>query len=211
MIPMHGTNIDAIVFDLGNVLIPWDPRNLYRQLFPGDPEGMERFIATVCTPAWNDTLDSDQSFAEGTAELIRRHPGQESLIRAYDERWEEMLGDPIGENVALLAELSRANWPLYALSNWSKDKFPVARAKFGFFSLFKGMVISGEEGFRKPNPAIFRLLLDRYSLDPARTVFIDDTLMHIEAAKSLGFITIRHNSPGQLRIDLGKLGVIPAV
>jgi len=204
---MQDTQIDAVVFDLGNVLIPWNPRNLYRKLFKGDDAGMERFISTVCTPDWSDSLDSDQSFAEGTANLISRFPEQESLIRMYDERWDEMLGEPIAENVSLLSELHQKGWPLYALSNWPIEKLPLARARFGFFSLFRDMVISGEVGFRKPNPAIFRLMIKKNGLNPARTVFIDDTMGHIEAARSLGLIGIRHLSPAQLRADLLKLGI----
>jgi 2-haloacid dehalogenase len=205
---MAGRQIDSIVFDLGNVLIPWDARNLYRKLFPGDEAGMERFLATVCTPEWNDTLDSDVTFAQGTADLIKKFPAQKSLIRAYDKRWEEMLGAPIIDNVELLKVLADANWPLYALSNWSKEKFPIARAKYGFLGLFKDMVISGEVGIRKPNPAIFRLLLERHQLEPAKTLFIDDTAAHIEAARALGFMAIRHISPAQLRTELDNLGIV---
>jgi len=204
---MADIKIDSIVFDLGNVLIPWDPRFLFRKLFPGDESGMEQFIATVCTHGWNDTLDSDQTFAQGTAELIQRFPEKEALIRAYDERWEEMLGEPISENVALLTELSRKGWPLYALSNWSKEKFPIARTRFGFLSLFRDMVISGEVGVKKPDPAIFRILIERNSLNPARTVFIDDTAVHCETARSLGFAVIQHLSPSQLRSNLQKIGI----
>lgn len=204
---MPNTQIEAIVFDLGNVLLPWDPRFLYRKLFRGDEAGMERFLSTVCTPEWNDTMDSDITFAQGTTERIQKFPEYEELIRAYDLRWEEMVGEPITENVRLLEELSARNWPLYALSNWSGEKFPIARAKFGFLALFRDLVISGYVGIRKPNPAIFRLLLDKNSLDPAKTLFIDDTQGHIDAARALGFTAIRHISPGQLRNDLIKMGI----
>ena len=208
MFPMPDKEIDAVVFDLGNVLIPWDPRKLYMKLFDGDKSAVNQFLSTVCTPEWNDTLDSDQTFAQGTTELIGKFPGQEALIRAYDERWEEMIGQPIPENIELLKELSRNSWPLYALSNWSAEKFPIAKAKFGFLDLFRDLVISGEVGFRKPNPAIFNLLLETNSLNPSKTVFIDDTRIHIEAAKSLGLITIHYISPLQLRAEMVRLGIL---
>ena len=207
MVHMASNRIESIVFDLGNVLIPWNPRNLYKKLFPGDAAGMERFLATICTQEWNDTLDSDVTYAQGTAQLTAKFPGQQALIEAYDRRWEEMLGEPIAENVALLSFLHRQGWPVYALSNWSQEKFPIALSRFAFLSLFRGMVISGEVGLRKPDPAIFRLLLERYSLEPASTLFIDDTSKHCETARSLGIQVIQYLNPGQLRNELINMGV----
>src|SRR5713226_6253181 len=113
----------AIVFDLGGVLIEWNPRNLYKKLFDNDPESMERFLSDVCSPAWNAKQDEGRPFAEAIAELISRYPDAEQLIRAYDARWEEMIAGAIQSSVALLADLRQANYPLYALSNWSAEKF----------------------------------------------------------------------------------------
>jgi len=204
---MAGSRIEAVVFDLGNVLIPWNPRFLYRKLFGGDEAKMDWFLANVCTFAWNETFDSGRSFAEGVSELIAQFPQYADMIRAYDSRWEEMLGDPIEENVALLQDLKRAGHPVYALSNWPAGKFQIARRRCPFLSLFDGMVISGEVGFKKPSPEIFQLLLSKHKLDPGRCVFIDDTSGHVAAARSLGLNGIVYQSPVQLRQDLGRLGL----
>ena len=194
-----------VVFDLGNVLIPWDPRNLYARLL--DRPAMERFLAEVCTPAWNLELDRGRPWTVAVAELVARHPGHAALIRAYDERWEEMLGEPVAGSVALLEELHAAGTPLYALTNWSAEKFRVARARFGFLGRFRDIVVSGEVGLVKPDPAIFRLLLDRHRIAAGDCVFIDDSADNVAAAAALGFHAIRFTDPASLRADLEPLGV----
>jgi 2-haloacid dehalogenase len=203
----HERVIEAVVFDLGGVLIDWNPRHLYRQLFAGDAAAMERFLAEVCTQDWNVRQDAGRPFAEGVAELQARFPAHADLIAAYDARWGEMLAGPIEDNVALLAELAQAGVPLYALSNWSAEKFPIARGRFDFLDWFAGIVVSGEVGLVKPDPAIFRHAIERFALTPEATIFIDDSAHNAAAAATLGFAAVHMRSPGQLREELRQLGL----
>jgi 2-haloacid dehalogenase len=197
----------AVVFDLGGVLIDWDPRHLYRKLL-ADEAAVEEFLATVCTPAWNAELDAGRPFAEGVAELVERHPAQAAAITAYHERWPEMLGGEIPGAVELLAELRAAGVPLYALTNWSAETFGIARERFQFLSWFDGVVVSGEERIVKPDRRIFRLLLDRFGLDAAATCFVDDAPANVAAATEVGLDAIRYRSPAQLRRDLAARGLL---
>jgi 2-haloacid dehalogenase len=199
--------MDTVVFDLGNVLIPWDPRFLYRKIFAGDEARIERFLREICTTEWNETHDAGRAFADGVAELVGRHPEHADAIRAYAERWDEMLGEPIAPNVALLGELKDAGRGIYALTNWPEEKFPEAQARCPFLERFDGIVVSGREGVRKPSPAIFRLLVSRYGVVPERSVFVDDVERNVEAARALGFQGIRYETSDQLRRDLAALGL----
>jgi 2-haloacid dehalogenase len=191
----------AVVFDLGGVLIDWDPRYLYRKLL-ADEAAVEGFLATVCTPAWNTEQDRGRPFTEGVAELVERFPAHAAAIAAYHERWPEMLGGDIGGTVELLAELREAGVPLYALTNWSAETFGFARERFEFLEWFDGVLVSGEERMVKPDPAIFRLLADRFGLDPAVTLYVDDTPGNVQAAGRLGFDAVQFTSPEQLRREL---------
>jgi 2-haloacid dehalogenase len=195
----------AVVFDLGGVLIDWDPRYLYRKLL-ADEAAVEEFLATVCTPEWNAELDRGRPFAEGVAELVERYPVHAAAITAYHERWSEMLGGDIGGSVELLAELRATGVPLYALTNWSAETFGIARGRFEFLSWFDGVLVSGEERMIKPDPAIFRLLLDRFGLDPQATLYVDDSPANVAAAGDLGFDAVRFTGPEQLRRDLEARG-----
>ena len=206
--PAAVRGVTAVVFDLGGVLINWNPRYLYRRLFRGDTDAMERFLAEVCSPEWNARQDAGRPWADAITELVERHPGERDLIVAYDERWEEMLGGPIDGSVEVLADLRATGVPVYALSNWSAGKFAVARARYPFLGWFRDVVISGEVGMVKPDPAIFRLLLERHGLRPASTAYIDDTETNVQVARSLGMIGIRFESPGQLRAELAALGLL---
>ncbi|HSK37918.1 MAG TPA: HAD family phosphatase [Actinomycetota bacterium] len=197
----------AVVFDLGGVLIDWDPRYLYRKLL-ADEAAVEEFLATVCTPEWNAEQDRGRPFAEGVAELVERHPVHAAAITAYHERWTEMLGGDIGGTVELLAELRAACVPLYALTNWSAETFGIARERFEFLSWFDGVLVSGEERMVKPDPAIFRLLLDRFGLDPQATFYADDSPANVAAASELGFDAVRFTGPEQLRRDLEVRGLL---
>lgn len=196
-----------MVFDLGNVLIPWNPRLLYRKLFGGDEKRVEWFLKNICTTEWNETHDAGRAFSDGVAELVVKYPEHAEFIEAYSARWDEMLGEPIAGNVALLEDLKKAGRGVYALTNWPAEKFPVARSRCPFLKLFEGVVVSGEEGVRKPSSEIFGILVSRYDLDPERTVFIDDVQKNVDAARSLGFRGIRCESPEQLRRDLALLGL----
>ncbi len=191
----------AVVFDLGGVLIDWDPRHLYRKLL-ADEAAVEEFLATVCTPEWNAELDRGRPFAEGVAELVERHPEHAANIAAYHERWPEMVAGDIPGTVEVLAELRAAGVPLYALSNWSAETFAITRGRFEFLEWFDGLLVSGEERVTKPDPAIFRLLLDRFGLDPAATVFVDDAEANVAAARRLGIDAIRFTGPEDLRREL---------
>ena len=193
--------VKAAVFDLGGVLIDWDPRYLYRKLLD-DEAAVEEFLATVCTPEWNAEQDRGRPFAEGVAELVERHPAHAAAITAFHERWPEMLGGAVGSSVEVLAELRAAGVPVYALTNWSAETFGIARERFEFLEWFDGLLVSGEERMIKPDPAIFRLLLDRFGLDPAATFYVDDSEPTVEAAGRLGFDAVRFTTPAQLRRDL---------
>ena len=199
----------AVVFDLGGVLIDWDPRYLYRKLL-ADEAAVEEFLATVCTPEWNAEQDRGRPFAEGVAELVERHPVHAAAITAYHERWPEMLGGAVGGTVEVLAELRAAGVPVYALTNWSAETFGIARERFEFLAWFDGLLVSGEERMIKPDPAIFRLLLDRFGLDPGATFYIDDSPANVAAADRLGFDAVRFTSPAQLRRDLEARGLLSA-
>lgn len=197
----------AAVFDLGGVLIDWDPRYLYRKLL-ADEAAVEEFLATVCTPEWNAEQDRGRPFAEGVAELVERHPVHAAAITAYHERWTEMLGGDIAGTVELLDELRDTGVPLYALTNWSAETFGIARERYRFLEWFDGVLVSGEERMIKPDPAIFRLLLDRFGLDPGAAFYVDDSPANVAAAGELGFDAVRFTGPEQLRRDLEARGLL---
>jgi 2-haloacid dehalogenase len=200
--------VKAVVFDLGGVLIDWDPRYLYRKLL-ADEAAVEEFLATVCTPEWNAELDRGRPFAEGVAELVERHPVHAAAIAAYHERWPEMLGGDIPGTVELLAELRAAGVPLFALTNWSAETIGFARARFEFLGWFDGVVVSGEERLVKPDPRLFRRLLDRFGLAAEATLFVDDAPANVAAARRLGLDAVHFTGPGQLRRDLTGRGLLP--
>jgi 2-haloacid dehalogenase len=196
------TTVRALVFDLGGVLIDWNPRHLYRTLFDGDDDAMERFLTTVTTPEWNLEQDRGRPFSVAIEELVEHHPHHEEMIRAYWDRWREMIKGPIHETVALLSDLHRRGIPLYALTNWSAETFELARHEFDFLGWFTGIVVSGQERVAKPDEAIFRLLIERYDLAPGRTVYIDDSRVNVEEARRLGLDAIHFSGASELREQL---------
>lgn len=200
--------IDTVVFDLGGVLIDWNPRYLYRQLFDGDEEAMEAFLANVCTPEWNAEQDRGRAWTEAVESLALEHPDQRDLIAAYHERWEETLGDAVPGTVDIVTELRQTGVRLLVLSNWSAETFPIARARFPFLDDFDGIIISGDIRAGKPDAAAFRALLDRFEVHPASTVFIDDSDANVAAASALGMIAIRFVDAPQLRTALKQLGLL---
>jgi 2-haloacid dehalogenase len=199
----------VVVFDLGGVLLEWNPRHLYRKLFAGDDAAMEAFLGSICTEAWNERQDAGRSFADGVAELLPRHPQHARLIEAFGARFDEMIPGAIDDSVALLHELKHAGVPVYALTNWSSETFPAQRQRFAFLALFDGIVVSGDEGVIKPDPRIFRILLERYGIAAAEAVFIDDVAANAAAAAALGLHGIHFRSPALLRAELAALGLLP--
>jgi len=196
----------VVIFDLGGVLIDWDPRYLYRRLFT-DADAMESFLAEVTTPAWNAEQDAGRTWAEAVAMLAERHPEQRDLIEAYHHRWSEMLAGAIEGTVAILEQL-RGSVRLFALSNWSAETFPIALERFPFLTWFDGIVISGEVGAAKPDARIFEHLVITYGIEPADAVFIDDNASNVEAAERLGFVALQFVDERSLRADLGRLGLL---
>jgi 2-haloacid dehalogenase len=199
--------VDAVIFDLGGVLIDWDPRYLYRKLLPDDA-AVERFLAEVCSPAWNARQDAGRSFDEGVAELVAIHPGHEELIRAYVDRWEEMLRGEMAGSVALLEELDAAGVPLFALTNWSDETFTLARERFGFLGRFRDIVVSGREGVAKPDERLFRIAVERFGVAPSRCLFVDDAEANVEVAVRLGFVGERFVDVPSLRRRVVELGLL---
>ncbi|AJP59561.1 HAD family hydrolase [Pandoraea vervacti] len=199
--------MDTVVFDLGNVLIEWDPRNLYRKCFGGDEAAMERFLAEVCHTEWNEQQDRGRPWKAAIDEAIARHPDHEANIRAYFERWTEMIPGDISGTVDILAQLRERHFRLLALTNWSAETFPIAQARFPFLGWFEGIVVSGRERMIKPDPAIFRCLIARYHLRPESTAFIDDSLRNVDAARREGLAAIHFRSPAELRKQLKALGI----
>lgn len=197
---------DTVIFDLGGVLIDWNPRHLYRQLFD-DHDEMERFLAEVCSPQWNERQDAGRPWHEAVAELSALHPARAELIAAYHHRWEETLGGPIEASVRILEELHAQGVRLYALTNWSQETFPIALQRYAFLQRFAGILVSGHERLVKPDAAIFELLLSRYAIDPARAVFIDDAPRNVHAAAALGLHALQFRDAAALRAELLALGL----
>lgn len=200
--------IDTIIFDLGGVLIDWNPRYLYNKIFKTEEE-TTWFLENICTSDWNDLQDAGRSFAEATAELVAKHPEWEHPIRAWYERWEETVSGPIHDTVEILKYFCDARQHrIYALTNWSAESFPIAQKKFEFLSWFEGIVVSGEEKTRKPFPEFYHILFNRYNVVPQNTVFIDDNIKNIEGGKAVGLNTIHFQSPSQLKAELKSMGLM---
>jgi len=195
----------TVVFDLGNVLIGWDPRRLYRRIIPDD-QALRQFLETVCTPEWHDRQDRGGSCADATAELVAAYPQRVEWIEAFYSRWWEMF-EPMPASVDVLRELRSAGTRLLALTNWPREMFVEARDRYPFLRDFEGIVVSGEEGVAKPDSAIFRMLLDRYDVDPQQAVYIDDKPEHVATASGLGLTAYRFSTVDQLRRDLRTVGL----
>lgn len=202
-----GARPETVIFDLGGVLIDWDPRHLYRKLFDDEGE-MENFLATVCNRDWIEQQDAGRPFAEAVEVLAADHPNYRTEIEAFWARWPEMLAGPIDGTVALLETLKAEGLRLYALSNWSAETWPHALDRFGFLAWFDGLVVSGLEGIKKPDPAIYALLLERHRVDPASALFIDDVPVNVEAARRSGISALRFQDAEALRADLVGYGLL---
>jgi len=203
---MTGPGVAAVVFDIGGVLLDWDPRHLYRQLI-SDPAEMAAFLGHVCTPQWHLAHDLGADTERSCRELAARYPDQAELIMAWSRRSEDMVAGQIDQAIEVLADVKASGLRCLALSNMEPDKFLLRRHRFPFFRLLDGCVISGMEGVAKPDRAIFEILLSRYDLDPAATVFVDDTAANVAAARQIGIRAIGYSTANQLRRDLHDLGV----
>jgi len=199
--------VDAVVFDLGGVLIDWNPRYLYRKMLAGEDE-VTWFLETVCTSAWNRELDEGLPFEEAIPRLISRHPEWSREIEAYYTRWGEMLGGCIGGSVRLLEALRERDVPLYALTNWSAETFGIARKRFHFLGWFEEIVVSGEEGVAKPEEEIYETLIKRAGIEPRASVFVDDREDNVRVAEKLGFTGILFREAGELEKELSRLRLL---
>lgn len=194
--------IKTIIFDLGGVLIDWNPNHLYKKIIP-DEDKRAYFLSNICTFEWNECQDEGRTLAEATQVLVEKYPEYRAEIEAYYGRWEEMLGGPIQVTVDILNALHQSNkYPIYALTNWSYETFPTALERYDFLQLFDDIVVSGEEKMKKPDPRIYNLLLNKHQLSASSTLFIDDSLKNIEAAHNLGLQTIHLKSPDSLENEL---------
>ncbi|HLK26981.1 MAG TPA: HAD family phosphatase [Puia sp.] len=202
------SKIDTIVFDLGGVLIDWNPDYVFKKVFSSDEE-MKWFYNNICTPDWNEEQDAGKSLQQATEELVKKFPEHETNIRMYYGRWEEMLGGPIHETVEVLNHLkNHSDYKLYALTNWSAETFPVALERYEFLHWFHGKVVSGVEKTRKPFKDIYELLIKRFNINPSSAVYIDDNARNLYPAKELGFHVIHFQSSQQFKEELSKTGVL---
>ena len=202
---MSQQQITAVVFDLGGVLLDWDPRHLYRRLF-ADPGEMEDFLTRICTPDWHRAHDLGENVTQSCLRLARRHPRHRDMIMAWVDPGDEMAAGQIDEAVGVLAELKARGVRCLVLSNMEPATFTARLDRFRFMNWFDGYVISGLEGVAKPDPRIFQLLLRRHRLEPAATVFIDDSVVNTEAARGQGMAAVRY-TPGELRCQLRAVGL----
>lgn len=202
------SSFNTIVFDLGGVLIDWNPDYVYRTVFNKE-EDMKWFYQNICTSDWNEEQDAGRSLHDGTELLVKQFPEHETNIRAYYGRWQEMLGGPIHETVETLKQLKQnSNYKLYALTNWSAETFGIALQRYEFLHWFDGRIVSGEEKTRKPFIEIYERLISRFNIDPARAIYIDDNIRNLKPAADLGIHTIHFQSPLQFRKELEQLGVL---
>jgi 2-haloacid dehalogenase len=197
-----------VVFDLGGVLLDWDPRHLYRKLFADEGE-MELFLAEICSPAWHAPHDRGVSTAGSCAELASKYPQFSEMIWAWSKRSEEMVGGLHAGSVEVLRAVKDAGLPCYALTNMEAETYPLRLERFPCLSWFDGTVVSGREGVAKPDPVIFMRLLARFGLTSETTLMIDDSEENLDAASRLGIQTALFRSSRQLRAELEAASVLP--
>jgi 2-haloacid dehalogenase len=199
--------INTIIFDLGAVLIDWNPNYLYETVF--EEEEMRHFLENICTPAWNEEQDRGRSLQEATNLLVAKFPEHEANIRLFYDRWPEMLRGEIPGMLELFESIkSKGKYKLYALTNWSAETFPIARKRYTFLSWFDGIVVSGVEKDRKPFASFYNTLLNRYSVNPNEALFIDDNLRNIKAAEQLGIHSIHFTNAEELKRRLVEYGIV---
>jgi 2-haloacid dehalogenase len=198
--------VKAVVFDIGGVVLDWDPRHLYRRIFD-DEEEVERFLTSVCTLEWHAQHDLGRPMEETIPLLSAEHPQLAAEIAVWRDRYVDMVAGHLEGMVELLAELGRLGVPTYALSNMPAEVLPELLDAFPALADFEGMIISGEERLAKPSPDIFHLLIERFGLEPNETVFVDDVPANVDAAWTLGFLAVRFESAALLRRTLAGWGV----
>lgn len=199
--------IDTIIFDLGGVLVDWNPAYLYRKLFDTEEE-VQQFLNEVCTMPWNAEQDAGRTIEEANQLLIQQYPDLEDLIRAYYGRWTEMFGPNIEGSVKILDQLIKNDaYRVYALTNWSAETWPIALDLFPFFHWFEGVLVSGQENMKKPDVRIYELACERFNIDKTKAIFFDDSLKNVEGAKKFGLHTFQFLNPHQLQEELAKYGV----
>lgn len=200
--------ISTIIFDLGAVLIDWNPRYLYRKILK-DEEEITWFLENICTSEWNDQQDAGRSFEDATTELVAKHPEWEHAIRAWYDRWQETIPGPVHGTVEILQRIKESKqYRLYALTNWSAQTFPWALDNFHFLHWFEGIVVSGVEKSRKPFPEFYKILFDRYNVNPSEALFIDDNIKNIEGAKVVGLKTVHFKSAALLEEELVRMKLL---
>jgi 2-haloacid dehalogenase len=202
------SSIKAIIFDFGGVLINWDPHKLFNKYFANDKKEIDNFLTEINFSTWNLSQDAGYPFAKAVVELSARFPQYAHLIHAYNDEWEESITGVIPETVQILRKLKKAGYPLYGLTNWSAEKFYLVKRKYEAFNLFESIVVSGEVKLVKPNPAIFRLLLQKINRQPEECLLVDDSSQNIEAAKKMGFVTHHFTSPARLEAELQQSGIL---
>lgn len=201
------SEFDTVVFDFGGVLIDWNPRYLYRDIFEDEQE-MEWFLKNVCTEEWNTLQDEGFLFSELIPPLQKQYPEFSDKIKMYQSRWREMVRGEITETIKILREIQVKNYPVYGLTNWGSETFPIVFKQFEFLRRLKGIVVSGDEKLIKPDPRLFEILIKRFALKPEHCIFIDDSVKNIQTANEIGFKTIHFVSPENLRNDLQLLDVL---
>ncbi|UTW55007.1 HAD family phosphatase [Kordiimonas sp. SCSIO 12610] len=204
-------NIDSIIFDIGNVFVDWSPRHLYEQLISDSAE-LEYFLKNIVTLEWHTEHDKGRPFAEGVRILSEQFPEYAELISAFDYRWDDTIKAKIDGTVRILDRLAATDIELYALTNFSQEKWPAFAEQYEFTRHFKGVVVSGEERMVKPDPRIFNLIIERFNLDPSRTLFVDDRAENVKAGEVSGMIghlfTGPDDGPVKLEAHLKDVGVL---
>jgi 2-haloacid dehalogenase len=197
----------SIIFDLGNVLIDWNPHHLYDKIFP-EKEKRDYFLSNICSMEWHSKQDAGRSPKQATEELVNKHKDWEEEIRAFYGRWNEMFTGAIEDSVSILKELKEKGYRLYALTNWNDELFNQALKEYDFLHWFDGRVVSGEEGMNKPEKELYARLLKRFNVDPAEAIFIDDKESNVNAAREIGMDGIVFESPWQLRGEMERRGLL---
>lgn len=198
--------IGAVIFDFGNVLVGWDPENLYRRLIP-DAAARKTFLTEICTPAWNLEQDRGRTWADAIALLVKQHPQHEKLIRAFYDDWDEMVSGPVAEGHDILDRVLAAGIPAYGLTNWSGETYDTRGHHLPFVKDMKYVAVSGHLKMVKPDPEIYHHLLEKIALPPAQCVFIDDNAHNIAAADKLGIKTVHFKNDGTALVQLRALGL----